>query len=275
MLNEALARPVTEKTLNLPTDKPITVRACLIGDRLHLRGLYEPPLALGPLVLPAGENGLIMLFRYGAVVMFNLSAGEQERYLQELKPRVQEPLAKLESEDTSIFISPPEVDSIITTNGIGLYDFSLSRLKVVAIVLARSVALARYEAAMTSAFDLIEPLALHIEQETRGWRIKELLRHIGGVLLTQHKMVGRVEIQDKPELIWDQPELERLYVRLEAEYELRERNSILERKLAIISRTAETTINLLHNRRILRVEWYIVILIVIEVLLYSYEMWRH
>jgi uncharacterized Rmd1/YagE family protein len=88
-------------------------------------------------------------------------------------------------------------------------------------------------------------------------------------------MVGRVEIQDKPELIWDQPELERLYVRLEAEYELRERNSILERKLAIISRTAETTINLLHNRRILRVEWYIVILIVIEVLLYSYEMWRH
>ncbi len=275
MLNEALSKPVTDKSFNLPIDRPVSVRACLIGDRLHLRGLYEPPLALGPLVLPAGENGLIMLFRYGAVVMFNLSQAEQETCLQELKPRVQEPLAKMESEDTSIFISPPEVDSIITTNGIGLYNFSLSRLKVVAIVLARSVALARYEATMTNAFDLIEPLALHIEQETRGWRVKELLRQIGGVLLTQHKMVGRVEIQDKPELIWDQPELERLYVRLEAEYELRERSAVLERKLAIISRTAETTINLLHNRRILRVEWYIVILIVIEVILYSYELWRH
>ena len=57
------------------------------------------------------------------------------------------------------------------------------------------------------------------------------------------------------------------------EYELRERNTVLERKLAIISRTAETTINLLHNRRMLRVERYIVVLIVIEVILYSYEIW--
>lgn len=268
--------PLADKQVplpTLPTDRPVAVSANLVGDRLHLRGLYEPPLALAPLVLPAGKAGLAMLFRYGAVVTFNLTPEEQAAFLAELQDRITEPLAKPEIEETSVFVSSPEADSIITTSGIGLYDLSLARLKVVAIVLARSVALARYEATMGGAFDLVEPLASHIEQETHDWRMKDLLRHMSSVLLAQHKMVGRVEIQDKPELLWEQPELERLYLRLEAEYELRERNAVLERKLAVIARTAETIINLLHNRRSLRVEWYIVILIVIEIVLLAYEMW--
>lgn len=273
MTAASFLRPVDEAVMAFEAGAPVPVRAVLLGDRLHLRGLYEPPLALAPLVLAAGERGLAMLFRYGAAVSFNLAPEEHRQLVAQLRERVQGTVNRPETEDTTIFVSPPNTDSVITTEGIGLYDFSLSRLKIVAIVLARSVALARYETAMAAAFDLVEPLALQVEQEARGRRMRELLRHIGGVLLIQHKMVGRVEIQEKPELIWDQPELERLYLRLEAEYELRERNAVLERKLAIISRTAETTINLLHNRRMLRVEWYIVVLIVIEVILYSYEIW--
>jgi uncharacterized Rmd1/YagE family protein len=45
----------------------------------------------------------------------------------------------------------------------------------------------------------------------------------------------------------------------------------LERKLDLISRTAETLLELMQHKRSLRVEWYIVILIVIEILLTLYE----
>jgi len=57
------------------------------------------------------------------------------------------------------------------------------------------------------------------------------------------------------------------------EYELIERHRSLERKLELISKTAETLLGLLQNQRSHRVEWYIVILIVIEVFLTLYEMW--
>lgn len=268
---EPLTPPAAELA-PLPADKPVSVRASLLGERLHLRGLYEPPLALGPLVLPVA-SGFAMLFRYGAVVTFNLGPDDEQQFLTRILSRVHEPLDRTETEEATLFVSAPEADSVITTRGIGLYDFSIERLKVVAIVLARSVALARYEAAMANAFDMVEPLARHIEEATGGRRMKDLLRHIGTVLVTQHRMVGRVEIQDKPDLLWDRPELEHLYLRLEAEYELRERNTVLERKLAIISRTAETTINLLHNQRTLHVEWYIVVLIVIEIILSSHQIW--
>jgi len=260
-----------ELTARLPRTKPTAVRACFLGERLELRGLHEPPMGLGPLVVPAGAAGLAILFRYGAAVLFNLSEEERKNFLKELRPRVERPLRRVETEDAQLVIVAKPAEGIIP-EGIGVSELALPRLQIIATCLARSVALAYHEAAMAAAFDLIEPLALNLERPRGGARqLRKLLRHIGGALLVQHRMIGRVEIQDKPDLLWDHPELERLYLKLENEYELKERGTVLERKLALINQTAETAVNLLQNRSMLRVEWYIVALIVFEVLLYAYE----
>ena len=47
---------------------------------------------------------------------------------------------------------------------------------------------------------------------------------------------------DKPEIIWEHPNLERLYLRLEDEFEIRERHLALERKLNLVSHTAQTVL---------------------------------
>jgi uncharacterized Rmd1/YagE family protein len=265
-----------ELTARLPASKPLPVRACFLGERLNLRGLLEPTVTLGPLTLPVGEAGLAVLFRYGAVVMFNLAETEQKNFFKELRERIENPLRNMETEDAQLYVVGKQPEGV-TPEGIGVADLTQARLQIVATALARSVALAYYENAMAGAFDMIEPLARRLENPRGGGRrLRELLRHIGGTLLVLHKMTGRVGIQDKPDLLWDHPEVERLYLHLENEYELRERNTVLERKLALINQTAETAVNLMQNRSMLRVEWYIVILIVFEVLLSTYQLWfRH
>jgi len=57
-------------------------------------------------------------------------------------------------------------------------------------------------------------------------------------------------------------------------YELRERDRAIDRKLEVISRTVELLLGLLQTRSSLRVEWYIVILIVAELLLALYPLFR-
>lgn len=263
----------TDLLRRLPTDRPITVRALNLGERLHLRGLYETPLEYQPLVLPVGEHGLAMLFRYGVVVLFNVTEAEQKAWLKEIKERVEKPYRRYETEETKVVINAPAEG--VSVEGITLAALTLPRLQVVATAMARSVALAYDETAMASAFDVVEPLARELDKpRTSGRVLKEVLRHIGSTLLVQQKMIGRVEIADKPDILWEQPELERLYARLEDEYELVERSAALERKLALVGRTAETTLNLVQTRRMLRVEWYIVILIVVEVVLMLYEIWH-
>jgi uncharacterized Rmd1/YagE family protein len=146
-------------------------------------------------------------------------------------------------------------------------------LQLVADILAKSLVLSYYETRIAEIFDGIEPLAAMLREKGRaGARGKELLRHIGDVLLIQQKMVGRVETGEKPELLWEHPELERLYVRLAEEYELRDRDRALDRKLDVISRTVETLLGLVQTRSSLRVEWYIVLLIVAELLLTTYPL---
>lgn len=259
-------------TERLPKGKPVVVRACLVAERINVRGLYEPPMTLGPAALPAGSAGIAVLFGYGAVVFFNVTDDEQKAFIKEQRERLEKPSRRWETEDTQLLPVSKTAEGV-TPDGIGVSDFALAKLQLIAFVLSRSVALAFYETTMANAFDLVEPLALRLEHPSSGGRrMRELLRHIGGALLVQHKMTARVEIQDKPDLLWDHPELERLYRRLVNEYELDERNTLLERKLALIARTAETALNLIQNRSMLRVEWYIVILIVFEVVLYGYEL---
>ncbi|MGD8320435.1 MAG: hypothetical protein PVJ02_08275, partial [Gemmatimonadota bacterium] len=58
---------------------------------------------------------------------------------------------------------------------------------------------------------------------------------------------------------------------LAREYELAERDRALSRKLEIISDVAETYLELLDTRKSLRLEWYIVILILIEIVLFLWQ----
>jgi uncharacterized Rmd1/YagE family protein len=96
------------------------------------------------------------------------------------------------------------------------------------------------------------------------------------MLLSGQLMVGSAEVGEKPELLWTRPDLEGLYLRLEDEFEIKERHALLERKRNLISSTAQTLLQLQQTRHSLRLELYIVILIIVEILLTLYEMFlRH
>ena len=252
----------------------VPARAVLVARRIDLRTLYRTDsLAAAPLALPAGGHGVAVLFRYGVTVMFHMDAVEQAAFLKSLASVCDSPLDEVESEEAEIVVDASAEERVGATGIIHLRALSMERLLLVADVLAKSVVLAYDESRAGRVFDRIEPVAERL-QTSAGRRLSagDLLEHIGDVLMTQHRMVGRVEVTEKPELLWDRPELERLYLRLQEEYELPERARALSRKLDLIAETATTALGLLQARRSLRVEWYIVILIVIEIILTLYEM---
>lgn len=261
-----------QKALFLDKDT-VKGRALFLGESLDLKALETTDyLGTQPLVVAAGEQGCAVLFRYGAVVLFGLGPIEEASFLTYLKPFVRQPFSLPETEEA--VLKRDQMGGGRVENGaIWLQEFSIERLQIVGDVLAKSVVLEHYEIGTGKIFDQIEPFAESLQRTTKDERWgKELLRQLGRALSIQHKIVGRVEIIDKPELLWDAPELERLYLRLEDEYEIRERHLALEKKLELISRTVETVLDLLQHNTGLRVEWYVVILIVVEILLSLYDL---
>jgi uncharacterized Rmd1/YagE family protein len=247
--------------------------ALQLANRLDLRRLTaEAQLSVNPTTYRVGD-GIVVLFRYGAAVFFGVGDDVRERFLADvLLPVAEQPLPRKEREEVPVRVTPDRPEGV-SAGKVHLSSASIDRLQLLAEVLAKSVLLASYETRIGLSFDLVEPIARTLAQtRIAGAKGRELLKTIGQSLLIEHAMIGRAEVGEKPELLWERSELEGLYRLLEDEFEIRERDAALSRKLDLLSRTAQTALELLHNRRSLRVEWYIVILIVAEIVLTLLEL---
>ena len=252
----------------------VSVRALLLGERLDTRALERnASLGTAPLTLDIPGGGIAVLFRYGAVVLFGLQTATTDDFIAALAASVGGAFQAPEREEARLLIRPETDQHVDAAGNIILRDRSIERLQLVADILAKNLVLSHYETRIADLFDRIEPLAAALREKGRaGASGKVLLRHIGDVLPMQQKMVGRVETAETPELLWEHPELERFYMRLADEYELRDRDRALDRKLDIVSRTVETLLGLVQTRSSMRVEWYIVLLIVAELALSLYPL---
>lgn len=251
----------------------LKVQALFLGQSIDLKPFTKTnPLAVSPLMVEAGAQGCAVLFDYGTVVLFGLTAIEQAKFLQDIYSLIVDPFENQETESAIIQKAPVNVGKV--EDGIILLSaFDIPGLQIVAEVMAKSVVLAHYEVGAAEVFDRIEPFAASLQKlDYSRQRGTDLLKQIGSTLMIQHKIVGRVEIIDKPELLWEYPDLDRLYLRLEDEYEIRERHSALERKLELVARTAETALDLRQQSTGLRLELYVVILIIVEILLSLYDL---
>jgi len=245
----------------------------LVGERIDLKAWSAiDTLGTNPLTVRVQGSGAATLYRYGVVVFFDVSPLEEVTFLSHLQPFVANPYTTPETEGLDVRVEPGARESV-SGGVVSVEDASVERLQVIADVLSKSAMLSLYERRVASEFDRIEPLAAELDQLGRiGGHTKDLLKKLGSLLLVEHRMVGRAEITEKPEILWDNPGLEGLFAKLEDEFEIKERHTALERKLNLISQTAHTVLELLGNKHSLRVEWYIVVLIVLEILLTLYQL---
>ena len=214
-----------------------------------------------------------MLLRSGAVVLFGVDPIQQERFIADLGARVQGRFQRIELERATLRVGDvdgAEPDAIIVK------EVTIERLQIVAEILGKTVVLARYEQDIAEAFNAIEPMAHQMKgTPTRlPWKQKDLVRTMGEAMLVEQELVGRAEMLEKPDLLWDRPELDRFYARLEDEYEIKERQAAVDVKLGVVTRAAQTMLDLSQAKRSLNVEYYILALILFEVALAIFQLLR-
>ena len=251
-----------------------TARAFFVSERLNTSGLERGDvLATTPLAFRVNANGIAILFRYGVVVLIGLNALEEEEFLRGLDHRMTGKSARRDEEIAIIELAPDREDQIPPGGPICLQSLSPERLILIGEALAKSVVLARHEREVASVFDTTEPIARELSRSGRmhGSR-RSILKNIGNALLVRHRVSGPVEVAEKPDVLWDKPHLERLYARLEDEYELKERAESLNRKLAVVAESAQVLTDIIDTRRSLRLEVIIVLLILFEVIITIYQL---
>jgi uncharacterized Rmd1/YagE family protein len=250
-------------------DRRMTVRALLLGDRIDTAGLERNDLlSTLPLAFRAGEQGIVVLFRYGVAVLVGMSPLEEDDVIRRLDDRIVGPIGPHEEESVQIEIAPDKDEQVTPSGVIVVKTLTPEHTLLIADALATSVVLAHDEKNVATVFDVIQPIAQQLAEHGRtpGGR-RAILRHIGNALLVQHRVAGLVAVAEKPDVLWERPLLERFYARLEDEYELKERADVLSRKLTVISDSAKAFADIIDTERSLRLELIIVVLIAVEIVI--------
>jgi required for meiotic nuclear division protein 1 len=259
--------------LQLKSRRDLKARALLLGDRLDLK-LFKIAdcLATTPLTLEVDrDGGIAVLFRYGVIVLFGVKELDELSFVASLKPLLTNAYSTPETEELEIHCGMGSMG--VQSGAVSLDELSLEKLQIIADALSKNLVLALYEKTVAGEFDKIEPLAQELAMHGKvSADSKQLLSKIGSMLLIEHRMVGRAEIGDKPETLWNFPHLEGLYASLEDEFELMERQSALDRKLGLISDTAQTLADVWDNKQLHKLEWYVIGLIVFEIVISLFEM---
>jgi len=255
----------------------ITVRALLLGDRIDAQGLErDDVLATMPLTFRVGRDGIVSLFRFGVAVLFAMSPVEEDEVIRKLEGRIRGKLPGREEESAQIDIGAAEDEQITPSGIIALKKLTTEHALLIADALATTIMLAHDERSVAAVFDSIEPLAreLALHGRTPGGR-RVILKHIGNALLVQQRVSGLVAVEEKPDILWERPDLERFYAKLGDWYELKERADVLTRKLRVISETANALADIINTKRSLRLEQVIVALIAVEIAITVFQIWRH
>jgi uncharacterized Rmd1/YagE family protein len=251
----------------------IGVRALQLGERIDIKGLErEDAFSTAPLAFRTHGEGIAVLFKSGAAVFFGMNPVDEEQLIGGLADRIIAPLIERETETLRLIIKPEEDALLSPTGELQIKSADSNRLLLVAEALAMSVAFAYDERRLANAFERIDTVAQSLKMrrlpaEPQG----SLLEQIGEALLIQQRLAARVDLDEKPNVLWDHPELERFWARLVEEYDLPQRGRAISRKLDVIRGTADTLTDLFATRTSHRLEWYIIALICFEIVLSLYD----
>lgn len=262
-----------ELSTNLSQLGGCEVNAVLIGNEINIKLLTNRTSPRKESVLiRLAEQSVALIYPFGAIVFFNATTSATVELITRCQRYATQLISTPETEQFSVIIQPDQPEGIVK-NKVSIKRVSKAHLEIIADALAKSVVIEYHENRIGSIFDKIEPIAKSLKERGKlGYRTNDLLKHIGASLVMAQEMVGKIEVTEKPLILWEHGELEPLHAQLVEDLEIIERQSSLERKLELISHTAQTSLEVLQQHQSHRLEWYIIILIGIEIILHLYQM---
>ena len=210
-------------------------------------------------------KGDIFYFSYGCVVLWGFTEEEEQTILSSLKESEKDPISKPEMDEFTFSYGENmriEEDEII------LHAKNILTKLSISYGLAQSVKLVTFEEMIQKTIDNTKYLPQ--DMATRGkifMSRKEISRKMGELFIERNFINLHSEILDTPEFFWNYPELEPFYRRTSHYLDVSKRVEILSKRLAVVHELFEILSNELNHQHSSRLEWTIIILIVIEVVI--------
>ena len=155
--------------------------------------------------------------------------------------------------------------------GLGFDSYIVKKVEgyyfdIIALVIAKSVALEPIESRISAVIDETEPIIASLKKGKLKAKDKKLTSLIGSILAFRHTTISYIQLLDKPDVTWKSENAELLFNDLADNFELTDRNNIINSKTDALLSTTEVFANLTYSKRANNLDLIVVILILIELI---------
>lgn len=229
-------------------------------DVLHVTAKYKV----------GNESRDLYFFREGTVVLWNCTDLENSnilRFLRQFEQDSYDESTVLEESESMLYNTSDSVARLKNNSfyvskeddtGLEKYTFSNA--------MSLSVKLGIWEASLER---YIESMAFVTEDLKKGNSIKisrpEMLRKTGELFALRHLINLSSDLLDVPDFYWDREQLEHLYQQTCSYFSINRRTRVMNEKLNHCVELADLISSNLNDEHHVRLEWMIIILIMVEV----------
>jgi required for meiotic nuclear division protein 1 len=247
------------------------IEAFQIAETINLKK-FKADFASTPLLINSSElfykdeqGKYAYLLSYGIVIFAGYNDVEKSTFIKFLKNYAGEEIEG--SYDESFLL---QVDANIPLqlkyDSITVSELTDDTIRIVMLNIGQSVALDYYEKLTLDIFYESQKITAELEKKgTFNNSKKVLLKFIGKAINIKNSIIDNLYIFDAPDEVWENEKLELIDKSLKKTFDLKMRYQDVDYKLKIVQDNLKLFTDLLQNRESTRLEWIIIVLILIEV----------
>lgn len=212
------------------------------------------------------KAGYIYILNYGIVVFADVDEIDRSNFIRLLKSYGERNIGEAYQED--FIIEKADISNpIFSYNSLSISEINSDIIRVVMLQVAQSAALDFYLEKSQQIFDETARLTTQLEIYGKLKGSKKMLLHIiGKALNTKNKIINDLYVIDAPPSVWENELLGKVNDGLNKVFDINTRFKEIEYMLKSVESNLSIFIELIDTKVNQRLEWIIIILILIEVI---------
>lgn len=234
---------------------------------------WEEPLILTDShltgILTQTENKTVYIFHFGSITCINLQYHEIVDVIDYLK-RIDTNLKNntpYEYKETFTVIVDETKDYELNYNSVIIHEYKKFYIDIISIVLAKSVALEKNERDIDKLLDEIENVIGFLDKGRLHFKDIKLAKLSGKILRFKYNSLSYLMLLDKPAVAWNNETAEDFFMKTSELFELSDRYEKIRHKTETLLDITEVFTSLAHAKRGTKLEWMVIILILIEIVM--------
>ena len=213
----------------------------------------------------------VCIFTYGCLVAWGLSEDEEKSILKELEPYQTNPL-ELFKDDTIKYLTGKKTKIDETTDELIVEEDDPFIKLSISYALSQSIKLIVFESSVDKTIEKTQQFPKELAQQGKISMSKRTLsKKIGELFATRNLINLHSKLLDTPEFFWKRSRYEPYYLMAAEFLDIQMRTDILNRRLEIMHELYGALSDELNHKHSARLEWVIILLIVVEVLISIFD----